>query len=203
MASLCIEKKNLNSFPWLARSSLIWYMSLLQLHFVQCFPNSFCSGHTAHLWFPAQAQLTPTSLCLCCAFTWWLFPPFASQFRCGLLRGTFPDHPPWRPPSHHLYLTMVPLFFSVPFIHNWNDLVYVLVDCLIGIGPLRQQGLFYHSTPAWQQGRHSTNIYFLKHFSVRLKECYGWKGLGKQYSQIPPLEVRRFMIVKWHSQGKW
>ena len=41
-----------------------------------------------------------------------------------------------------LDLTMVSLFFIISFVHVWNNLVYLLADCLIGIETSRQKGLF-------------------------------------------------------------
>lgn len=74
-----------------------WSLLLLQPHFVQCFPNSFCSGHKAHLWFPAQAQLIRLS----CPLPLPRFshagsiPSLRSQFKCHLLRAQrdLPIHP--------------------------------------------------------------------------------------------------------------
>ena len=41
-----------------------------------------------------------------------------------------------------LDLTVVSLFFIIPFVHVWNDLVYLFAGCLVGIETSRKKGLF-------------------------------------------------------------
>lgn len=52
---------------------------LLQPYFARHFPNSFCCGHTAHLWFREQARLIPTSPPLSLPGHHMLAPPYPSD----------------------------------------------------------------------------------------------------------------------------
>lgn len=101
---LHLEKKNPNSFPWLARCSLLRSLLFLQPHFPHLFPTSLPLP-LPHLHVLASSHL----------------PGLCSHASCSELRGTFREHPMWKPPSRHLCLTVVSLSFPVPFIRIQND----------------------------------------------------------------------------------
>lgn len=169
MASLCTSKKNPNSWPCPARPTLTWSVLLLQPRSAQhslpllilLWPHSPPLVHlpTVAPARPSHARSTPS---------------LRSQFRCHLLRETFPGHPIGKPLSRHLCLTTVSLFLIVPFIHSWNDLVFLLAGSLIGIWTSRQRGWFCLSLyPNLAHGRCTIKICFLIYLSFRIKkECH-------------------------------
>lgn len=227
MSLLCLKtsngfparyRKHPNSLPRLARPTLIWSCSFSSLLLHSTSPLILLWPHSpslvpwtgsAHSHFPtfalAGSSHAGSTLSL------------RSQFICHLLRETVPDHALWKPLCRHLCLTVVSLFFIVPSIHIWNDLLYLLAGSLIRIWTSRQQGLFGLSLyPNLAHGRYSTTICLLIYLSFRIKECYSWRGPGKPCTQVPPaideeghdgqVAQSRSMVGGlncWYSYGVW
>ena len=105
---------------------LVWFLLLLWPHFAQS--HRLLSGPWA-----GSAHSCLSDFVLVMPSHAGSIPPLGSQLKCRLLRETFPYHPVGKPPSSPLCLTVVSLFFIVPFTYIWNDLVYSYADCLIGI----------------------------------------------------------------------
>lgn len=165
--SLHLEK-NSSSLPWLARFSLIWFLLLFQPSFAQF--HSALAIQVIRL-LNRSSLFSPLGLCLCHIFT--CSAPshpsgLGSNVACPGLRGPFPGHLMWKPPCCHLHLTMVLLFFIVPFMHIWTGLAHLLADGLIRMEPSRQQVL--SCFPLYPQPGTQQIAFFFKHTFVFLNQ---------------------------------